>query len=74
MAVTFEQAKQTALRYDKTINVCYEYKDGYHFLNNNNESVGYSGIVALKEAGKIISWIDFILKYHPERLPRTIRL
>lgn len=74
MAITFEQAKRAALQYDKNINVCYEYKDGYHFLNKNNDNVGYSGIVILKNTGKRINWIDFIFQYHPEKTPRETNL
>ena len=75
MAITFEEAKERALAFNKNINVCYEYKAAYHFFNTNDtETIGAMEMVIFKETGKEIGFTSFLLDYHPERKPKKIKL
>ena len=71
--VTYEQAKEIAVKANKKVNTCNEYKKAYHFFNKENDSVGDNGVVVLKENGRAINWITFILDYHPEKTPKEIK-
>lgn len=71
--VTYEEAKEIALKWSEDINSCNEYAKGYHFYKHYTEEVvGDCGVVVLKETGKITHFVDFILDYHPERNPKKI--
>lgn len=75
MAITFEQAKKRALSISDKFNICYEYKDAYHFFDTNDSDViGALEIVILKESGKEIGFTSFLLDYHPERNPKKRKL
>ncbi|MBQ9709211.1 MAG: hypothetical protein IJV67_01125 [Clostridia bacterium] len=74
--VTYEQAKEIAVKANKKVNTCNEYKKAYHFFKKLNEDEiveGDNGVVVLKENGRAINWITFILDYHPEKNPKEIQ-
>ena len=71
--VSFEVAYEIALSLDSTINSCNEYKDAYHFYEYTDYEVdGNDGPVILKESGKAINFIAFIMNYHPETTPKKL--
>ena len=73
--VTFEEAYKIALELDDTVNSCNEYKDAYHFYEKTDYEVdGNDGPVILKESGKAINFITFIMTYHPERTPKKVKM
>jgi len=70
--ITYKQAKAIALKANKRVNACQEYEKGYHFFEKEYDGEGDSGVVVVKETGRAINWVDFILDYHPERNPKEI--
>ena len=73
--ITYEQAKEIAVKASKKVNACNEYEKAYHFfkkLNDGEFIEGDNGVVVLKETGRAINWISFILDYHPEKSPKQI--
>lgn len=77
MAITFEQAKEKALKYDKKYNICYEFIDGFEFHDTRVESGSAEsydeGIVVLKDSGKLIPVAEFILTTKNTSSPKKIR-
>lgn len=73
--MTYEEAKEQANKLVDDVNVCNEYKDAYHFFNESKEEKdGGYGVVIIKETGKAISWINFIMDYKPETNPKRIEV
>jgi hypothetical protein len=70
--ITYEQAKETALKANKRVNACREYEKAYHFVDKDYDGEGDNGVVVLKETGRAITWISFILNHHPEKNPKEI--
>ena len=70
--ITYEQAKEIALKANKRVDTCREFKDAYHFIEKESDSDGDNGVVVLKESGRAVTWISFILNYHPEKNPKEI--
>ena len=71
--MNYEQAKEMALSLNSSFNACHEYKIAYHFFEKTDVDVdGESGAVILKQSGKAINFISFILDYHPEKNPVEI--
>ena len=67
--INYEQAKQIALQRDPQVNAALEYKAGYRFWQEREEEMdgGVSDFVVIRAGGRIVPWIEFIFKYHPER-------
>ena len=73
--MTYTNAKELALHLNPRFNACREFEKAYHFYTRTEDVVdGDFGAVILKENGKVINWVDFILNYHPERDPRELEL
>lgn len=73
--MTFEEAKKQAMKLVDGVNVCDEYKDAYHFFHDGNQEVdGEYGVVIMKDSGKELSWITFIMDYKPETNPKRIKV
>lgn len=69
---TYEIAKKTALKLNGKLDSCNEYEKAYHFFKKDNDADGDNGVVIVKETGRAINWMAFIMKYHPERTPKQI--
>ena len=69
--ITYKEAKAIALKANKRVNKCYEFAKGYRFIDKDYDGDGDGGVVVLKETGRAINWVDFILDYHP-RNPKEI--
>ena len=67
--IDYEQAKQIALQRDPQVNAALEYKAGYRFFEKCEEEMdgGVSDFVVSRARGRIVPWISFMVKYHPER-------
>lgn len=67
--IDYEQAKQIALERDGKVNAVLEYKAGYRFFEKCEEEMdgGVSDFVVSKISGKVMPWISFMVRYHPER-------
>lgn len=70
--MTYEEAKALALKLNDRVNTCREYKKAYHFFDKYYEGEGGNGVVILKESGRAINFVHFILNYHPETNPKEI--
>ena len=71
--LTYDEAKEIALGRNDRVNACNEYAKAYHFFYETEEEIdGDSGVVVLKDTGKAIGFISFILDYHPEKTPKRI--
>ncbi len=70
--MTYEQAKERALKINPNFNACKEYKKAYHFYDKSDktEREPDNDVVILKEMGKILNLSTFILDYIPERNPK----
>ena len=73
--MTYEEAKERALKINPNFNACKEYKIAYHFYDKNATTLCESDndVVILKETGKILNLSTFILDYLPERNPKSIK-
>ncbi len=69
---TYKEAKEIALKANKRVNTCREYDKAYHFFEKEYDGEGDNGVIVLKETGRAINWISFILNYHPEKNPKEI--
>ena len=71
--IDYEQAKQIALERDGKVNAVLEYKAGFRFWakpNVEDEDFPVPGgpdFVVIWAGGRVVPWIAFICKYHPER-------
>lgn len=71
--ITYEEAKEIALKLSKKVNACKEYNKAYHFYKYDTEIItGDCGVVVLKDTGRAISFVSFLMDYHPERTPKEI--
>ena len=68
--ITFEEAEKIAFSKTGGMTVCDEYEKAYRFFDPYNDADGGCDIVVLKETGKAISFVQFILNYHPEKNPK----
>lgn len=61
--VSYEEAKETALKFNKQLDECHEYEDAYIFSNNKSRKTKFSvyHIVILKENGNAISLSSYNL-------------
>ena len=73
--MTYEEAKEKALKINPNFNACKEYKKAYHFYDKRDktEREPDNDVVILKETGKILKPSTFILDYLPERNPKSIK-
>ena len=71
--MTYEQAKEKALKINPQFNACKEYKIAYYFYDKQDKTLREpdNEIVILKETGKILNLSTFILDYLPERNPKA---
>ena len=70
--MSYSECKKIALLLNYNVNSCREYKDAYYFFDNESNADGDDGVVVIKETGKAISFINFILNYSPEKNPKNI--
>ena len=67
--MTLDQAKDAALKLNNKFNICDVYENGYHFYTYSDLDVdGDNGAVVLED-GRVVTWIHFILNYHPSKKP-----
>ena len=72
--IEYQQEKEMALKVNKKVKACREFKDAYHFYDKNNqeEMIPDEDIIIFKDNGKIVNLTTFILGYQPEKNPREI--
>lgn len=71
--LTYNEAKQIATRLNKNVNACNEYNKAYHFFVETDDEIdGDAGVVVIKENGRALSFVPFLLNYHPEKNPKRI--
>ena len=72
--MTYEQAKEKALKINPNFNACKEYNIAYYFYDKHDKTFREpdNDVVVLKETGKILNLSTFILDYLPERNPKSI--
>ena len=73
--MTYEQAKEKALKINHNFNACKEYKIAYHFYDKQDKTFREpdNDVVILKEMCKILNFSTFILDYLPERKPKSLK-
>lgn len=71
--MTYEQAKELALRKNAKINACKEYENAYRFYDkfDQTERIPDDDVVVLKDTGKLVNLTTFILDYHPKPKPKS---
>ena len=69
--MTYEQAKEVALKVNPKINACREFEIAYHFYDKRDktERTPDNDVVVLNETGKILNFTTFIVEYLPRRKP-----
>lgn len=71
--ITYEEAKKRGLALNDSVNACKEYSKAYNFYKYDTEIItGDCGVVVLKETGRAISLVSFLMDYHPEKNPKEI--
>ena len=72
--IKYQQAKEMALKVNKKVNACREFKNAYHFYDKNNqeEMIPDKDIVVFKDNGKMVNLTTFILGYCFEHPPQEI--
>jgi hypothetical protein len=67
MMVTFEQALEKATELlDYPPKTCYDYEQGYRFLDGVDAYGGNHQVVIIKENGMAVSFARFINEFHPD--------
>lgn len=61
--IGYEDAKKIALELNSDVNSCYEYDNAYNFFDKNEVGVGDTSVVILKEDGKALNFVNYILDY-----------
>ncbi len=71
--MTYEEAKEKALKINPKFNACKEYKIAYCFYDKHDKTFREPGndIIVLKETGEVLTLTAFIMNYHPERNPKS---
>ena len=65
--MTYDEAKNIALSLNRRVNACNEYTKAYHFFEERDEEIdGDAGVVVLKDTGRAIDFVQFILSVQPE--------
>ena len=59
--VTYQDAKKTALKVQKSVNACREYVEAYYFYNKDYTGDGANGVVVVKKTGATKSFPQFVL-------------
>ena len=72
--IKYQQAKEIALKANKKVNACKEFKKAYYFYDKDNqeETTPDNDIVIFKDNGKMLNLTTFILDYTPEKSPKEI--
>lgn len=60
---SYEDAKKKALELNSDVNACYEFNNAYRFLDKNDDSTGDKSVIILKEDGRALNYVDYILDY-----------
>ena len=73
--MTYEQAKEKALKINPKFNACKEYKIAYYFYDKNDTTLREpdNDVVILKKTGKILNFSTFILDYLPEGKAKSLK-
>lgn len=61
--ISYEDAKKKALELNSDVNACYEFNNAYRFLDKNDDSAGDKSVIILKEDGRALNYVDYILDY-----------
>lgn len=61
--ISYEDAKDKALELNSDVNTCYEFDNAYRFLDKNDDSVGDKSVIILKEDGRALNYVNYILDY-----------
>lgn len=61
--ISYEDAKDRALGLNSDVNACYEFDNAYRFLDKNDDSVGDKTVIILKEDGRALNYVNYILDY-----------
>lgn len=61
--ISYEDAKKIALELNSDVNSCYEYDNAYNFFDKNEVGAGDTSVVILKEDGKALNFVNYILDY-----------
>lgn len=65
--MSFEEAREIAGNLNRNINTCHEYEAAYHFFDKFSDADGDCGVVVMKETGKAMHFVQFLLDYSPEK-------
>lgn len=73
--ITYEQAKEKAVKLKKNLDTTLEYKDAYMFYNskargNQQED---NEVIVLKKSGKIVSMTEYIIGTKDNTTPKRIK-
>ena len=61
--ISYEDAKEKALELNGDVNTCFEFNNAYRFLDKNDDSVGDKSVIILKEDGRALNYVDYIMDY-----------
>ena len=61
--ISYDLAKQKALELNSDVNACYEYDNAYNFFDKNEVGAGDKSVVILKEDGRALNFVNYILDY-----------
>lgn len=64
--ITYEEAKAIALKANRKVDSCIEYRAAYRFCIKDSDAVGDCGVVVMKEDGSTKGFVQFIYDDEPE--------
>ena len=71
--ISYDFAKQKALELNSDVNACNEYDNAYNFYDKNDYGVGDTSVVILKEDGKALNFVNYILDYATSNKMKKIK-
>lgn len=71
--ISYDLAKRKALELNGGVNECYEFDNAYRFLDKNDDSTGDKSVIILKEDGKALNYVNYILDYATSNKMKRIK-
>ncbi|MBO4893906.1 MAG: hypothetical protein J5562_03200 [Clostridia bacterium] len=66
MALTYSECKKIALEKNPKLNACYEYENAYRYFEKTDvETDGDFEVVVLKETGRTMGRVQYMIDFSP---------
>ena len=71
--ITYEQAKEKALKVDKDINMAWEYRGAYMFVDSKKVKEYDAEIVVLKSNGNVTNMGEYVIHMKDDEKPKKLK-